>query len=76
MSWQPSQVATIIMEYAHNGVAYCPHDHTRLVTLIEQLSNSKNLVIVHRCPSCGNDTSSALQPSLVSKITRQPLLVS
>lgn len=60
MNWVPSQVVSIIMNYAHNGVAYCPHDHTRLVVVPHQVPGSRHTITVHICPTCGNDTSSAL----------------
>ena len=60
MGWKPSQVVSIIMNYAHNGVAYCPHDHTPLVVVPRQLPGSRHIITVHVCPTCGNDTSSAV----------------
>lgn len=72
MPWQISQVATIIMEYAHNGVAYCPIDHVPLITRIEQLPDTNTTILVHRCPSCGNDTRTPLQSPLTSALAPLP----
>ncbi len=69
MSWQVSQVATIIMEYAHNGVAYCPIDHVPLVTVVEQLPGTRSVALVHRCPTCGNDTRTTAQSPLLSALS-------
>lgn len=69
MSWQISQVATIIMEYAHNGVAYCPNDHVPLVTLVEQLPGTRSVTLIHRCPTCGNDTRTTVQSPLLSPLS-------
>ena len=60
MNWVPSQVASIIMNYAHNGVAYCPHDHSLLTVVPRTIPGSRYIITVHVCPTCGNDTSSAI----------------
>lgn len=60
MGWKPSQVVSIIMNYAHNGVAYCPHDHSPLIVVPRQLPGSRHTITIHICPMCGNDTSSAV----------------
>jgi hypothetical protein len=60
MRWMPAQIVSIIVEYAHDGEAYCPHDHTPLVGVVRQVPGSRQTVMVHICPTCGNDTSSAL----------------
>ena len=60
MRWMPGQVVSIIVDYAHDGVAYCPHDHTSLIAVVRQMPGSRQTVMVHVCPTCGNDTSSAL----------------
>lgn len=69
MSWQISQVATIIMEYAHNGVAYCPIDNIPLDTLVEHLPGTRNVILIHRCPSCGNDTRTTVQSPVLSSLS-------
>ncbi len=60
MRWMPGQVVSIIVDYAHDGVAYCPHDHSPLIAVVRQMTSSRQTVMVHVCPTCGNDTSSAL----------------
>ena len=60
MRWMPGQVVSIIVDYAHEGVAYCPQDRTPLVARVRQMPGSRQTVMVHVCPTCGNDTSSAL----------------
>ena len=60
MRWLPSQIVAVIMDYAHNGIAFCPVDYTPLIVDTHPLPGSRQTVTVHRCPTCGNDTSSAL----------------
>jgi hypothetical protein len=67
MRWLPSQVNSIVVNYAHDGVAYCPHDRTPLVAVQLEIPGSRHTVMIHRCPMCGNDTSSAVPTLAVGR---------
>lgn len=56
MRWMPSQVLNIVVNYAHEGIAFCPHDHVRLEVELRRVPGSNQIIINHRCPVCGNCT--------------------
>lgn len=59
MDWTPYQREQIILSYAHEGIAFCPHDHQPLFTVPEGAPASGRGVVNLRCPGCDNQLVNA-----------------
>lgn len=58
MTWTPAQEHSIIMHYAHEGIAFCPHGHGPLVPVLVRVAGASQPITTHRCPVCGKETRS------------------